>query len=664
MEPAETIKRLREGENERRSRYLAAAAAAAQNWYNPEGDWVAESTPAACRERLWICFALYEGGDEQCRLADAIVRKTEVEAFEDGHRFNIFTSNIAPILYAMHRDRMAEDVRQMLLELTQEGHHTFPGDRQCDYQFHGYNDNMPAKGTMSLIVGGELVGNEQSVSHGLWQLRQFQHELTRNGLNSEYTSPTYSALTLHAMASIREFSGSEEAREGAAKVERRLWADLACHWHTGSRQIAGPHSRAYTRDHVGHISSVRSMVWLLLGEEASGISPMAFFEHPPWLVYHHAHDVPFNITAACWFIAGHYHLDEDLAALFLNKPDPFELVATSEHGDSTETPTRRVICSTYMTRDYSVGTSTVPFGGGEQTDTFYVTCSHDEEVPVGSTIYLKYVINDDHPGMVKTSGQCTGETDHLVHHALNVTLHSGPSALLSCRPHRNLAEQDIHRMALMVIFPTHLHGVDELIVDGQRVEEWEGEFSARCWIGVKRGRCYLALRPLAYMVNGPEAVVKLERFKNYQVIAIEGYKGESKRFTTEELLMTFNGFAAELAGQDEFSGLPEFLAHLQEARFEDYYMFNTRRMRYLRPAIPGRQALEITLCYSVTGVQWGHATINGKQIEAAPWRATGLPPEKLPLLTEPYSPQPAGIPWENLRVLWYPRPWAIHESGR
>jgi len=408
MSAAERIAELMAGQDERRSRYLSAAASAAQNWYSPEGDWIAETTPAHSRERFWLCFALYEGSEEQCRLADAIIRKTEVDTFEDGHRFNIFTSNIAPILYKVHSEKMAEDVRNILLDLTAEGHHTFPGDRQCDYQFHGYNDNMPAKGTMSLIVGGELIGSEQSMRHGLWQLKQLQDQLTRNGLISEYTSPTYSALTLHAMSSIAEFSGIEEARQRALAIERRLWTDLACHWHPQSRQIAGPHSRAYTRDHIGQMSNVREIVWLLFGEQVSGISAMQLFEEPPWMHYHHSHDVPFCITSACWYIAGHYHIGEDLAALLLHKPDPFELVATSEHGDSREIGTRRAICSSYMTSDYSLGTTSISYGGGEQNDTLYVTCTHDEQVPVGSTIYLKYTINDDNPAMMQASGNCQG----------------------------------------------------------------------------------------------------------------------------------------------------------------------------------------------------------------------------------------------------------------
>ena len=665
MRARDRVRALMAGAHERRRRYLAAAAQAAQGWYGPDGRWLAPTRPAEARERLWTCFALYAGTEAQRRLADAVVLATRLEPFPDGHRFDIFTSNIAPILYAAHRERISPEAGRCLLELTREGHHDFPGDRQADYHFHGYNDNMPAKGTMSLIVGGELLGDERAVAHGLWQLRQLQDELTRNGVNSEYTSPTYSPLTLHAMAAIRNFSSRAEAVERAAGIERRLWADLACHWHPESRQFAGPHSRAYTRDHVGHVSEARALLWQVLGERVTGISPMLYFGPPPdWLLLHHAGDLPFNISCATWFVAGDYRLDENLAKLFLRKPASFGVTATAEHGESFDKlPARRVICTTLMTPDYSLGTATVPFCGGEQTDTFYVTCTQDDDTPVGSTVYLKYSLDDERPGAIVEEGGCSGESDHQTHHAANVTLQHGPAALLSCRPHATLAGRALRRLALTVILPTHLHQVDELIVGDRPVTDWSGEFDGRTAVGLRRGRCCLALRPLAYIVGGEPARLRLMRHEKYCVISIENYSGEPRAWTEQELMLVLNGFAAETAGRDEAGGLAGLMAALREAAVEDYYLFGTRRMRYLRPARDGREGVELALCYSPGSLQWRYALANGRQIEAPPWRATGLPPARLPFLTAPYEPRPAGIPWKSLKVFWYDRIWHIHERG-
>ncbi len=652
------------GKAVREREYLAAAAAAAETWFDGQGNWVLNRTPLVNRERLWICFALYAGTEAQQRLADAVVLGTEVEEYE-GKRFNIFASNIAPVLYLLHGERMSHEARHALLDLTDEGHGDFPGDRQSDYQFHGYNDNMPAKGTMSLILGGEVLKDKQALAHGRFQLRQLQEQLYRSGTNSEYNSPTYSALTLHAMAEIAEHARSESDRVVARAIERRLWADLACHWHPASHQQAGPHSRAYTADAVGHLTCVRSLVWTVLGEQVTGMSPMALFDPPAWPVFHHCGNIPFNIAQMCWFVAGHYHLDEDLAALFVEKPCPFQAVATAEYGDTAEMPSRRTVCTTYMTPDYSLGTSSSGYGDNGQPNAFFITYSREGQAPVGGTVHLRYTINDETPGMRGEDGDWRGEADLVRNRAHYVTLQQGPSALVSCHPAQALSELEVSRLSLMTIFTEHLGEVEEVRVGERDCSSWEGEFSPRQWFGVRAGRCLLALRPLAYSAIGLEAKARLEAYPRYKAITIDNYRGKGRRFPTGDLLQIFNGFAAEVASVEEFPSLAEFLAVLQGASFEDYAMFHTRRLWYLRPAIPGREAVELATSYTVHDCSMRFRTVNGREYEGPPWEATGLPEEAVSVMPGGWKPRKLGLPWESLEVFWYPgNPWGINERGR
>lgn len=660
----DSVNSLLAAQPQREAEYMQAAAAAASSWFGDDGAWILDHTPLHSRERLWICFALYAGTEAQRRLADAVVLATEVEAF-DGHRFNIFTSNIAPILICKHGERMSPEARQALLDLTAEGHSAFPGDRQADYQFHGYNDNMPAKGTMSLIVGGQLVQSETALSHGRWQLRQFQEQLYRGGLNAEYNSPTYSALTLHAMAEIAEFAESPADREIARLLERRLWADLACHWHPTSHQQAGPHSRAYTTDVIGHLSCVRSLVWTVLGEAASGLSPMVLFDPPQNLVFHHSRNIPFNIAQMAWFVAGHYHLDPKIAAIFLEKPNPFQITATAEYGDSGEMPSRRAVCKTYMTPDYSLGTASTGYGDNGHPDAFFVTFPREGQEPVGSTVHLRYTINDEVPGARTRDGEWTGETDLVRNRAHYVAIQHGPTALVCCHPATVLAETELSRLSLMTIFSTHLGEVEELRVGEQEMSEWAGEFDPKQWIGVRAGRCLLALRPLAYSAIGLPARVRLETFPNYRVISLDNYRGEPRRFSSNELLNLFNGFVAEVAGVAEYGSLAEFMGLLQKATFEDYAMFRTRRLRYLRRAIPGRETVELATCYTLRDCSPRFMTVNGREVEHIVWEATGLPEEAVSVMPQGWEPRRPGIPWDSLEVFWYPNnPWAINENGR
>ena len=138
------------GFNERTTQYLTAAANAAGHWFDAAGQWIAPTKPLETRERLWLAFALYARGANA--LADAVVCHGDTSFYRD-HFFNIFDTNIAALLFFQHRDRMADDIRQKLHRLTEGGFSFKPGNRQPDYQFHGYNDNMPAKGTLGLILG-------------------------------------------------------------------------------------------------------------------------------------------------------------------------------------------------------------------------------------------------------------------------------------------------------------------------------------------------------------------------------------------------------------------------------------------------------------------------------------------------------------------------------
>ncbi|HEY3397729.1 MAG TPA: hypothetical protein VGM19_08725 [Armatimonadota bacterium] len=654
---------LRAGQAERVRQYLQAAADRAESWFNEKGEWVIDEAPLFSRERLWVSFALYAGTESQQRLADAVVLGTEVEEY-DGFRFNIFDSNIAPILYIQHHERMSHEAKHALLDLTAEGHNAFPGDRQADYQFHGYNDNMPAKGTMSLILGGELVQSSVAVAHGRWQLRQFQEELYRDGVGAEYNSPTYSALTVHAMAEIAEYADSPRDREVARLLERRLWADLACHWHPSSHQQAGPHSRSYTVDTIGHLSCVRSLIWTVLGDEATGLSPMALFDPPAWLVTHHCGNLTFNIAQMCWFVAGHYHLDDDLARLFVEKPNPFQIVATTEHGDTGEMPCRQAVTTTYMTEDYSLGTSSTGYGNGGQPSAFFVTYPRAGQEPVGSTIHCRYTLNEQMPGIC---GEDRGwqDEDFVPNHAHYVTLQQGPTALVSAHV-AALGEIPISRLSQMVAWGTHLAPVEELRVGSEAIGDWAGEYSPKQWFGVRAGRCLLALRPLAFSLSGLPVTVRLESLPHYQVLTIDNYRGPERQFSPAELLGTFNGFAAEVAGVDEYGSLEEFLGYLQEAAsFEDYALFNTRRPRYLRSAIPGREAVDLATCYTVHDCSARYATINGRQLAQTVWAATGLPEEAVSVMPGGYQPRPTGIPWESLEILWDRTvPWGINESGK
>ena len=652
----------------RQHTYLRAAANAATAWYDADGNWIADTTPAATRERYWLSLALYAAGDNA--LADAIIRRGEthishLNAENTTSSFDIFHSNIATALLVAHRQQMAPDVREKLEFLSRESFGFGPGDRQPDYQFHGYNDNMPAKAAMGLILGGELLGDAGAVEHGLWSLRQLRAQLARRGINSEYNSPTYSPLTIHAMSEIKEHARNAQAREIAGQIEERLWIDLAARFHPETGVLAGPYARAYTCDTLAHLSSVAGLLWFVLGEEARP-SPLLLFEPDHDLVLHHQGDVAFNVAQLCWYASGAYHVPDAARELFARKQYPFRAAATFEEGDAgPDFPAHSGRIETFLRADFTLGTSDTLLLSGEQTMGYFVTYKQRETVEsfrdVG-TVFTKMVVNDDAPGFAPPTpfANC-GEQDNLDNRSNWRALQSDATALVLTHPHLSLGGQSdadeyqqkpalpLSRLSELVIFPSHFHRADEIIVGGAARATWSGAAAHGEWIVCRRGCLLVGVRPLAYSRLFGHARITLETANDYQFIRTTFYGGEPRVFSRNELRGFYGGFVAQHASTDDFDSLQEFADELAAGRFSDFF-WTTRRVRYLRAATAHLPALDMETSWSPGSATPRFATVNGQIASGAPVEIDGVEAYDLPFLNGNLPPNPPYFPWEKLEV--------------
>ncbi|WNQ10673.1 hypothetical protein MJA45_24125 [Paenibacillus aurantius] len=663
-----------DGFADRVNRFAAKAAEAARGWYDSEGEWIADSLPADTRERFWLAELLYAAGESS--WADAIVLRGEVPEYGEVP-FGIFETNLATSLLVGHRDKMSAEVRQKLERLVREGFSFKPGNRQPDYQFHGYNDNMPAKATMGLILGGELLGCQEAVEYGLWNLRQFKASLVRNGINSEFNSPTYAGLTIRALSEIAEHAHDEEARSLALGIEQRLWLDLAARFHPEMGVLAGPYSRAYTVDCVAHASGVSSLLWFCLGERVHP-SPMALFDLPQDLVLHHMGDVPFNAAQFSWFAGGRYHIPDEAYAMFTSKSYPFKAVATCELGASADTDflARSGRIETVLFPDFALGTSSTPFGSIAQNQSYFVTYKRREHVQsfrdIG-TVFTKLVLNGEVPGTTAHAMDGdrvypnAGEVDNLASYANTFTMQSESTAMVLTHPvlDGEAAMKPLTDVSELIILSTHGGDVEELIVGGVPRKEWSGTVEQGQWIACRSGRMLAAFRPMAYTRLPDPVKISLESNGKYKYIRIQLYNGEPRCFSRDEMRLLSSGFVAEHAGISDYSSLTAFAEELGAARFTDYY-WTTRRARYRRPAGRTRPALELETSWSPGGLSPRYATINGRRVEHPIVEIDGLNTAELPLLKEPFTPIPPFFPWKDFSVMWGYVPYAIgdREEGK
>ncbi|MGE9269579.1 MAG: hypothetical protein ACQKBU_02150, partial [Verrucomicrobiales bacterium] len=636
-----------------------------------EWEWVDRAYPLAVRERFWLSFSFFEIGEAE--KGNALIRNTDATQndFVGDSTFNIFSTNIAVVLALRYMHLFDADVRDKLFGMIREGFSTWEGNRAPDYQFHGYNDNMPAKACMGLVLGGELLGNQQAIDHGYWSLRQFGDQLSRRGINSEYNSPTYSPLTLHAMAEIGERSQSEEIRGLARQIEFRLWLDLAARFHPETGMLAGPYSRAYTVDLLGHISVASSLLWFVLGK-VSRMSPMRLFDETNDLVLHHRGNRPFNIAQMCWLAIGEYHLPEEVRALFTGKSYPHRTVATAEMGYlENGYPACPVRTETFLERDYTVGTANVSFLNGVQSASYFSTYrrvrGHSEGEDAG-TVYAKVLEGDEVPGEVLKEHpefDNADENSNLASHGNVYTMQSDATVMALTAFQREKSElAGDSDVSLCVIFSSRSGGADEVICGSNRRDGWEGLVDKGEWIVCRRGKLLIGIRPLVYSLGEESLILSLEKENHYEWIRMK-FQGNGARGSRDGLM---GGFLAEHASVDEYTSLEEFANVLQRSIVSDYF-WSTRRVHYLRGKSKARHELEMEISWTPGSPVPRFAEINGVPVDWPKWQSDepAPSPQTIPLLGKRKSREPPFFPWEHLRCVQLDWPWGIgdraEESG-
>ncbi len=113
----------------------------------------------------------------------------------------------------------------------------------------GYT-NIALMGAGVCVVAGELLADEAALAYGRDKLeRLLLHARALDGF-SEYNSPAYTPVALHECERILALAADPAARAAAEALRRVAWRVIATHFHPGTAQWAGPHSRTY-QDHLG-----------------------------------------------------------------------------------------------------------------------------------------------------------------------------------------------------------------------------------------------------------------------------------------------------------------------------------------------------------------------------------------------------------------------------
>jgi hypothetical protein len=109
----------------------------------------------------------------------------------------------------------------------------------------GYT-NIAIKGTFVTLAAAELLEDDDLLEYAQDRARRLHTEIFRTSCFAEYNSPTYAAVSLAGLMAIDNFVRSESAKALALEIQHLFWHHVGLHFHASTRELAGPHSRAYS----------------------------------------------------------------------------------------------------------------------------------------------------------------------------------------------------------------------------------------------------------------------------------------------------------------------------------------------------------------------------------------------------------------------------------
>ncbi len=613
---------------------------------NDAAEWKIELTKEFTRQNLQLCTAFLASPDTaDLRLANRWLRRTPYFVTAGVRRFDIFEGSILCEFLLCFGDKLEPETVAFLDGILAEQLQNCPGMQSPDYQFHGYNSNMPAMAVKTLICGGERLGDKQAFEVGRWKLRRLAEQLSRTGLIAEYNSPNYTPDTLHHLTSTALYARDAECRELAEKCARRIWADLACHYHPRVKGLSAPFSRGYRHDFNNHLSSLNCALWFLFGDAVSPISAMETMEPRLGIEPMHCNDWIEHSARMAWYsLLDPVFLDAATEKLFYKKTYPFEIIAGAEHGDhSPEIPLKKTTATSYLAEDYSLGSASFSFVHGHQTN--HCGVAGYSAKSISPLLFSRYFSDEKTPGHIEENFEFQRYTKgegEISSSAIAITVQHKNAVLVSATPLPGLAEKPLSHLRYALIAPNSFGQFGGFFDrNGVRLET-NRKYPANAWYGAVLGEAVAAFHPAAFNIRlADQPYVVLRKNDRYEYLEIVNYHGPARTFTKPELAAMLNGFALEVTSQTTPAA---WIAECAKARWEDQFFARTRRIRYERN--------NLRLMLEHTGGADGSAfrAINTRYAPEPIWQATDVPAESLPFLHGDGYLGPLGLPYENLVV--------------
>jgi hypothetical protein len=630
---------------DRRSRFFDLYRRRMATVVDADGGWHGTEREMGFREKAWHCFALLAGGADDVRLANAILRSLEPKPCH-------FTPMTFLQLLRRHPDRIEPDVRSRM-----ESYVRASLAHAADPRIHVtmYNDNFASLSCFTLIVGGALLGDASALEAGRGKLEGIRDLFRRRGTLMEYGSPTYTPVNTHVFAELATFAPDAVVSELALGCEHRMWAETAAHWHGPSGHLAGPYSRSYWIDTVGHTHLLSGLLWLVFGDDIT-VNPVADLFPPPAGQVIHIGLETLMLPNIAWLVCGDCHCPDLLARVLIGKRFPAEVSCTSEslpsriRGRRTWRDGRQELFenpheypgfagpnTAYLAEDYTLAAGYGEYHDGPFTETFYATYRRRRparRLADTGVVFSRMVFNDKRPEQPNYYSVVDGTSgpEGFRDEGRKWGIQKRSCGLYLYRP-KVFECHEVSSLRLAVLFPSHFAEVGEVWLGDRRLDGAEavGAGSTEpCAAFVRDGPVFFAFRPLALTDLGRRAAVRVERWGSYLAICFYHYEGAARAFTVEEMMLTASGFVAHVGSEREFPDFAAFRAHagagVLEDRTEESEGAHTRWVRYRHPDAD----LQLAISPASEGIV--AAAIDGRPRPEPIFAATAIDARRLPFL--------------------------------
>ena len=513
------------------------------------------------KENSWLIFALLEHGDKYTGMIERIFDEKSDELSE----YHTFLSFIFINLILRYKQNISEKVRLKMEKHLKDNADISMADA---WNFMGVNDNTPAMIAAALILGGEYFNEHKWVECGKRRFCELKEMLERREFLSEFNSPTYTPITICAAAAVAEFS--KECGELALEIEAKLWDEFLKLAYLPIANSAGPFSRAYPRDKLGMTHNSRALLYMLFGEKMK-VNPLSTVFNEEYKVDNE--ERMYIQLAVMWMCSINYHCPIKIAENFLGRTYPYEASGKAELSSSADSHLLEIVkgnakyagdlgrdnifrtdtfdvfkrddcfdypCAvseiyTYMTEKYALGTCTVDFHSGVQTDSFtmYYTkngCEAESQEDIGA-VFCNYIINED--------------VSYRNDHGRKIAFQKDNHAMVLYSPSK--CSETLQSAKLSIYFSNYKNLIEEIKAGDTVIKA--AELKPKQKIKISYGNVYLRMKsiychfkPLVNVKDTENAFLEISSDNDTLILSIYNYSGADYKIKNKELRSITNGF--------------------------------------------------------------------------------------------------------------------------